>query len=91
MKTIESSWPYATTLFDYVKRAMPLATHSSLRNDEIYAVSASILAQAKTVPEDAVMTNQSLPKVQTPNRDSFVPNRWPESFKAKAPTSAASR
>src|SRR5690606_33529924 len=53
VKTVESYWPYATTLFDYIKRAMPLTAPGSLSNEDVYAVSAYILAQAKLVPEDA--------------------------------------
>lgn len=80
VKTIESYWPYATTLFDYVKRAMPLTAPDSLTNDQVYAVTAYILEQAKIVPEDAIMNAQTLAKVQMPNRDGFVPDRRPERF-----------
>ena len=87
VKTVESYWPYATTLFDYVKRAMPLTAPDSLTNDQVYAVTAYILEQAKIVPEDAIMNAQTLPKVPMPNRDGFVPDRRPEHFPpaARAP------
>ena len=55
VKTVESYWPYATTLFDYIKRAMPLTAPDSLTNDQVYAVTAYILAEAKIVPDDAVL------------------------------------
>jgi len=74
LKTVESYWPYATTLFDYVKRAMPMNAPGSLTNDQVYAVSAFILARANVVPKDAVINAQTLPKVAMPNRQGFVPN-----------------
>ena len=80
VKTVESYWPYATTLFDYVKRAMPLTAPDSLTNDQVYAVTAYILSQAKIVSEDAIMNAQTLPKVAMPNRDGFVPDRRPDRF-----------
>jgi cytochrome c len=87
VKTVESYWPYATTLFDYVKRAMPLTAPDSLTNDQVYAVTAYILSQAKIVSDDAIMDAQTLPKVVMPNRDGFVPDRRPERFPppARAP------
>lgn len=80
VKTVESYWPYATTLFDYVKRAMPLYTPGSLSNDEVYAVSAYILSEAKIIPEDATLDAASLAKVRMPNRDGFIPDKRPEKF-----------
>jgi cytochrome c len=72
LKTVESYWPYATTLFDYVKRAMPMGAPGSLTNDQVYAVSAYILARAGIVPEQAVMDAETLPRVAMPNRRGFV-------------------
>ena len=80
VKTVESYWPYATTLFDYVKRAMPLQAPGSLSNDQVYAVSAYILSQAKLVEQDAVLDASNLAKVQMPNRDGFIPDPRPEKF-----------
>lgn len=80
VKTVESYWPHATTLFDYIKRAMPLTTPGSLSNDDVYAVTAYILARAKIVPEDAVLDARSLAAVKMPNRDGFVPDPRPEKF-----------
>ncbi|MGZ5164659.1 MAG: c-type cytochrome, partial [Burkholderiales bacterium] len=80
IKTVESYWPYATTLFDYIKRAMPLTTPGSLSNDEVYAVSAFILSQAKITREDAVINESTLWKIQMPNRDGFIPDPRPERF-----------
>ena len=74
VKTPVSYWPSATTIFDYVRRAMPLQTPQSLSDDEVYAVTAYILSIDKIVPEDAVLDAKSLPQVKMPNRDGFV--RW---------------
>lgn len=89
VKTVESYWPYATTLFDYVKRAMPLYTPGSLSNDEVYAVSAYILSEAKIVGPDATLDARTLALVQMPNRNGFVADHRPESFVpfSKAPHS----
>lgn len=80
IKTVESYWPYATTLFDYVKRSMPLTAPDSLSNDQVYAVSAYILAQAKIIPPEAVLDASTLPKVAMPNRDGFIADHRPEKF-----------
>jgi S-disulfanyl-L-cysteine oxidoreductase SoxD len=74
MKTVESYWPYSTTIFDYVKRAMPFNAPGSLTNEEVYAVTAYILANARVVPEDAILDAGSLPKVEMPNRRGFYPD-----------------
>jgi mono/diheme cytochrome c family protein len=80
VKTIESYWPYATTVFDYVKRAMPFHAPGSLTDDEVYAVTAFILGEAEIIGEDAVMTAETLPQVQMPNRDGFVADPRPDVF-----------
>ena len=87
VKTVESYWPYATTLFDYIKRAMPLMSPGSLSNDEVYALSAYILSQAKIVSADATLDSSSLAQVAMPNRDGFIPDHRPETFPtvARAP------
>jgi len=72
LKTVNSYWPYATTVFDYIRRAMPITNPQSLQNDEVYAVVAYILSFDNVVPKDAVMDANSLPKVQMPNRAGFV-------------------
>ena len=76
VRTVGSYWPYATTLFDYVRRAMPITNPLSLTSDEVYAVTAYVLALNGIVGEDAVMNAQSLPQVKMPNRDGFVSD-WP--------------
>jgi cytochrome c len=72
IKTVGSYWPYATTVFDYIRRAMPITNPQSLQNDEVYAVTAYILSLDNIVPKEAVLDAQSLPKVQMPNRAGFV-------------------
>ena len=71
-KTIANFWPYATTLFDYVRRAMPWQQPRSLTNDEVYALTAYILALNKLIGENDTMNAQTLPKVKMPNRDGFI-------------------
>jgi mono/diheme cytochrome c family protein len=76
VRTVGSYWPYATTLFDYVRRAMPITNPLSLTSDEVYAVTAYVLALNGIIGEDAVMNAQSLPQVKMPNREGFVSD-WP--------------
>jgi cytochrome c len=71
VKTLESYWPYATTLFDYIKRAMPFDKPGSLSNDDVYAVTAFILSQAQIVPADATLNKETLPNIVMPNRNGF--------------------
>ena len=73
VKTVGSFWPYATTLFDYIRRAMPYNEPKSLTADEAYAVSAYVLALNGIIGAGDVVDAQSLPKVKMPNRDGFVP------------------
>ncbi|HEX6793374.1 MAG TPA: cytochrome c [Casimicrobiaceae bacterium] len=80
VKTVESYWPYATTLFDYIKRAMPMGAPGSLSDNQVYALTAYILSQANIVSEDAIMSAETLPKVEMPNRDGFIPDHRPEHF-----------
>ena len=70
--TVGSYWPYATTLFDYVRRAMPTTAPQSLSNNEVYAVSAYVLHLNGIIGENAVMDANTLSKVRMPNRDGFV-------------------
>jgi cytochrome c len=73
VKTVGSYWPYATTLFDYIRRAMPYQAPGSLSNDDTYAVAAFILSLNGILPADGKLDRESLPKVRMPNRDGFVP------------------
>ncbi|MGE5165503.1 MAG: c-type cytochrome [Sphingobacteriales bacterium] len=78
VKTVESYWPYATTLFDYVKRSMPFSSPGTLKDDEVYAVVAYILSEAKIIKSTDTMDATTLPKVTMPNRDGFIPDARPE-------------
>jgi cytochrome c len=79
--TVESYWPYATTLFDYVRRAMPFQAPGSLTADEIYAVVAYILGEGNIIDKMTVLDAQTLVRVQMPNREGFIPDPRPERFK----------
>jgi S-disulfanyl-L-cysteine oxidoreductase SoxD len=72
IKTVGSYWPYATTLFDYIRRAMPFNESKSLTNDEVYGVVAYLLNLNGVIPEGETMNARSLPKVTMPNREGFV-------------------
>ena len=78
LKTVGSYWPYATTLYDYIHRAMPLDAPQSLTAEEVYAVTAWLLHQNGIVAEDAVMDARTLPAVEMPNRHGFVPDPRPD-------------
>jgi S-disulfanyl-L-cysteine oxidoreductase SoxD len=71
-KTITNYWPHATTLFDFIRRAMPYQAPKSLTDNEVYALTAYILALNKLIGENDVVNAQTLPKVQMPNRDNFI-------------------
>jgi S-disulfanyl-L-cysteine oxidoreductase SoxD len=77
VKTIANFWPYATTLFDFIRRAMPYQQPRSLTDDEVYALTAYLLAANKLIGDNDAMNARTLPKVRMPNRDGFVP-RFPE-------------
>ncbi len=77
-RTIGSYWPYATTLYDYIHRAMPFNAPQSLTSDETYSVIAWLLFQNQVIAEDAVIDAQTLPKVQMPNRNGFIPDPRPD-------------
>jgi cytochrome c len=72
VKTVGSFWPYATTVFDYVRRSMPLTTPGVLSDDETYAVTAYLLYLNEIVGEDDQIDANTLPEVKMPNRDNFV-------------------
>lgn len=72
MKTIPNFWPYATTLYDFIRRAMPWQMPRTLTDDEVYALTAYILAQNKIIADSEVMNQETLPKVRMPNREGFI-------------------
>ncbi|WP_237179963.1 c-type cytochrome [Rhodoplanes sp. Z2-YC6860] len=73
LKTVGSFWPYATTLFDYIHRAMPYQDPGSLTIDETYAVAAYILNLNGLFPENKRLDKETLPQIKMPNRDGFIP------------------
>ncbi|HEY8193573.1 MAG TPA: cytochrome c [Hyphomicrobium sp.] len=72
-KAIGSYWPYATTIFDFIRHSMPPAAPGSLSSDQVYALTAYLLAANKIIGEGDEMNAQSLPKIKMPNRDGFIP------------------
>jgi len=78
LKTVGSFWPYATTLWDYINRAMPFDKPGLLKPSEVYAVAAYILNLNGIIGENDVMDARSLPKVKMPNRDGFVADPRPD-------------
>ena len=77
LKTVESYWPHASTLFDYVHRAMPLTEPGTLSPDEVYALSAYILGRAGILPEDAELNPQTFREIEMPNAAGFVEDPRP--------------
>ncbi len=77
IKTVESYWPYATTVFDYVRRAMPFNAPGSLSDDDVYAVTAYILASGGIIKSSQTLDAASLPQVAMPNREGFVADPRP--------------
>lgn len=81
VKTVGSYWPHATTIYDFIYRAMPADNPQSLTPDEVYALTAYILYLNDVVPEDTVLDAESLPQVVMPNRDGFTsPDPRPDVF-----------
>lgn len=78
VRTVGSYWPYAPTLFDYIRRAMPQNAPQSLSNDEVYAVSAYILHMNGLVPADATLDAKTLSAIKMPNRGMFVGDPRPD-------------
>jgi cytochrome c len=83
VKTIGSYWPYAPTLFDYIRRAMPYTVPGSLSTDDTYAVTAYLFSINGIVPADATLDERSLPAVKMPNRNGFLPDRVFELYDEK--------
>ena len=76
-KSIANFWPTATTVFGFIRRAMPYQAPGTLTNHEVYAVTAYLLAGNKLIGENDTIDAQTLPKVKMPNRDNFI-IRFPE-------------
>jgi S-disulfanyl-L-cysteine oxidoreductase SoxD len=80
LKTVGSYWPYATTIYDYIYRAMPFSQPQSLTPDEVYGVTAYLLYLNGIIGEHDPIDRHTLPQVKMPNRDGFVPDPRPETF-----------
>jgi hypothetical protein len=78
VRTIGSFWPYATTLWSYIRRAQPFDEPGSLTPDEVYAVTAYLLHLNGIVKEDEILDATTLPRIRMPNRDGFVPDPRPD-------------
>jgi mono/diheme cytochrome c family protein len=78
IRTVGSYWPYAPTLFDYIRRAMPQNAPESLSNDDVYAVSAYILNLNGLLPANATLDAEALSAIKMPNRDKFVGDPRPD-------------
>jgi S-disulfanyl-L-cysteine oxidoreductase SoxD len=74
-RTLANYWPFATTIWDYINRAMPPKQEGSLSASDVYALTAFILYRNEIIPEGQVLDAASLPKVKMPNRDGFIPER----------------
>ena len=76
VRTVGAFWPFATTVWDYIYRAMPFGQEGSLTPAEVYSVTAFILYKNGIIQENDVLDAKSLPKVKMPNRDGFLPARF---------------
>jgi cytochrome c len=74
VRTVGNYWPYATTVYDYVHRAMPLTAPGSLAPNEVYSLTAFLLAENDIIARDAVIDARTLPRVRMPARERFVPD-----------------
>jgi len=73
-KTIGNYWPYATTIYDYINRAMPVNAPGSLTPDEVYSLTAYLLYANKIIEENKIMDAKTLPEIKMPARDLFIPD-----------------
>src|SRR4051812_43853876 len=78
VKTVGSYWPYATTIFDYIRRAMPYDHPRTLSADDVYSATAFLLFKNGIITETQEMNEKSLPQVKMPNRNGFVPDARPD-------------
>ena len=91
IRTIGSYWPYATTLWDYVNRAMPFDRPGMLPPDDVYSVVAFVLQLNGIVSANDVLDANSLPKIRMPNRDGFIPDARPDTGKKRELTDLTAR
>jgi hypothetical protein len=86
LKTVGSYWPYPTTVWDYLNRAMPFDRPGTLTPDQVYAATAYVLYLNGIVAEREVLNQDTLPKVKMPNRNGFVPDTRPDTAPPKGDT-----
>jgi len=79
-KTVESYWPYASTVFDFVKRAMPFYAPGSMTDDEVYAVVAYVLGEANIFDKSATLDANTIATIEMPNKDGFISDPRPDVF-----------
>jgi S-disulfanyl-L-cysteine oxidoreductase SoxD len=90
-KTVGSYWPYATTLWDYVNRAMPFDRPGMLPPDDVYSVVAYVLQLNGILSASDVLDASTLPKIRMPNRDGFIPDGRPDTGKRNSQNSSSQR
>ena len=78
LKTVGSYWPYSTTVWDYVNRAMPLDRPGTLTHNQVYSLVALIFYMNGIVGENEVLDAKTLPQIKMPNRSGFVPDSRPD-------------
>ena len=71
--TVTATWPFATSLWDYINRAMPLYQEGTLSSDEVYALTAYLLYKAEVIEQNDILNQDNLAAVEMPNRDGYVP------------------
>lgn len=76
--TVGSYWPYATTVWDYIHRAMPYQAPGSLHPDQVYAITAYILYLNGIIGRDEVISQETLPRAKMPNQEGFIPDPRPD-------------
>lgn len=76
VRSVGGYWPYATSVWDYIRRAMPRSQSGTLTPNEVYSLTAFILFKSKIIQESDVLNEKTLPRVQMPNRNGFVPARY---------------
>ncbi|TMS57056.1 cytochrome c [Imbroritus primus] len=95
IKTVGSYWPYATTLFDYIRRSMPFQAPQSLSNEDVYSVTAYVLHANGVLPADATIDAKSLAAVKMPNRNGFYVDDRPDAKNPRCmkdcPTASAAK
>ena len=80
-RTVESYWPFATTLFDYIRRAMPYPSPGVLEPNQVYSVIAYILGEARIIEKTTAVGADNLAAIEMPNRDGFRSDWQPEMFR----------